>query len=103
MAPYDRLIHAFDIAWPRLLSTATDRGLANDTALGRLADVTLLFDRDSRSPAEIAEAALRNSASDFLGDAGGPANSTQGPLRKTFEQRSGTSRSGNKTAVSCLR
>jgi hypothetical protein len=55
---YDRLIHAFDIAWPRLLSTVTDHGLASDTARRQLADVVLLFDGDGRTPAEIAEAAL---------------------------------------------
>jgi hypothetical protein len=55
---YDRLFQAFDIAWPRLLPTVTDRGLANDIARRNLADTVLLFEGDDRSATEIAEAAL---------------------------------------------
>jgi hypothetical protein len=56
---YDRLFRAFDIAWPRLLPAVAERGLPNDTARRRLADVVLLFEGDNRSAAEIAEAALQ--------------------------------------------
>jgi hypothetical protein len=55
---YDRLFQAFDIAWPRLLPTVTDRGLANDIARRKLAATVLLFEGDNRSATEIAEAAL---------------------------------------------
>ena len=61
---YDRLFEAFDIAWPKLLS---ERGrselshneLSNDQIRRQLADVVLRFEGDTRSAAEIAEAALR--------------------------------------------
>jgi hypothetical protein len=56
---YDRLFQAFDIAWPRLLPSITDRGLANDIARRKLADTVLLFEGDDRSATEIAKAALR--------------------------------------------
>jgi hypothetical protein len=41
------------------LPAVAERGLANDTARRRLADVVLLFEGDNRSAAEIAEAALQ--------------------------------------------
>jgi hypothetical protein len=55
---YDRLFQPFDIAWPRLLPSITDRGLANDIARRKLADIVLSFEGDDFSDAEIAEAAL---------------------------------------------
>jgi hypothetical protein len=56
---FDRLLHAFDIALPRLLLIATERGIAADTARRQFADVVLRFEEDERSAEEIAEAALR--------------------------------------------
>jgi hypothetical protein len=56
---YDRLFQAFDIAWPTLTRVITDRGLTDDAARRQLADAVLLFAEENRSPAEIAEAALR--------------------------------------------
>jgi hypothetical protein len=56
---YDRLFEAFDIAWPRLLSTRGRNESSNDHIQRQLADVVLRFEGDNRSAAEIAEAALR--------------------------------------------
>jgi len=55
---YNRLLEAFDIAWPTLTRVIADRGLTDDTARRKLADAVLLFVEDNRSAAEIAEAAL---------------------------------------------
>jgi hypothetical protein len=56
---FDRLLQAFDIAWPKLMPVITDRGLADDAARRQLADAILLFAEDNRSAAEIAKVALQ--------------------------------------------
>ena len=56
---FDRLFQAFDIAWPKLMTLITDRGLANDSARRQLADAILLFAEGDRSAAEIAKVALQ--------------------------------------------
>jgi hypothetical protein len=56
---FDRVLQAFDIAWPKLMPVITDRGLADDAARRQLADAILLFAEDNRSAAEIAKVALQ--------------------------------------------
>jgi hypothetical protein len=56
---FDRLLQAFDIAWPILMPVITERGLADDAARRQLADAILLFAGDNRSAAEIAKVALQ--------------------------------------------
>jgi hypothetical protein len=56
---FDRLLQAFDIAWPIMVPVIADRGLPNDAARRQLADAILLFAEDNRSAAEIAKVALQ--------------------------------------------
>jgi hypothetical protein len=56
---FDRLLQAFDIAWPVLMPVIADRGLPNDAARRQLADAILLFAEDNRSAEEIAKVALQ--------------------------------------------
>ena len=54
---FERLLQAFDIAWPTLMSV--DSGLPRDAARRQLADAVLLFAEDKRDAAAIAKAALQ--------------------------------------------
>jgi hypothetical protein len=56
---FDRLFHAFDIAWSTLLPVIIERGLSDDEARRQLANTVLLVAEDKRSAAEIAKVALK--------------------------------------------